>query len=221
MKDAENLIRLEDVSFSYDRGPSVIDSASLNLGEGERIGLVGHIGSGKTTILHLIVGLIKPVSGIIEVFGRERLEERDFWEVREKVGLLFQDPEDQLFCPTVLEDTAFGPLNQGKSREEALQITRETLGLLGLEDFEDRITHHLSGGEKRLVSLAAVLAMRPDVLLLDEPVAGLDPESEERITEILASLPQAMIVVSHDHSFLKSVTERSIEVVGGRLSKPR
>jgi cobalt/nickel transport system ATP-binding protein len=117
----------------------------------------------------------------------------------------------------VIEDTAFGPLNQGKSREEAAAVSREILGMLGLGGFEDRITHHLSGGEKRLVSLATVLAMKPDLLLLDEPVTGLDPDSAERITAILHTLPQAMLIVSHDQAFLGSVTSRSIRVEGGKL----
>ncbi len=217
MTEDDILIRMEDVRFVYEGGRTVLDGASFELRNGERTGLVGHVGSGKTTILHLIVGLLKPRSGLIEVFGKRRREERDFLEVRLKAGLLFQDPEDQLFCPTVLEDTAFGPLNQGKSREEAIAVSREVLGMLGLDGFEDRITHHLSGGEKRLVSLATVLAMKPDVLLLDEPVTGLDPESAGRITAILHALPQAMLIVSHDRAFLESVTMRSVRVEGGRL----
>jgi cobalt/nickel transport system ATP-binding protein len=211
------LIRMKEVVFAYDGGRVVLDGASFELRRGERVGLVGHIGTGKTTILHLIVGLLRPRSGLIEVFGRARSEERDFLDVRLRAGLLFQDPEDQLFCPTVIEDTAFGPLNQGKSRVEAAAVSREVLGMLGLDGFEDRITHHLSGGEKRLVSLATVLAMKPDLLLLDEPVTGLDPESAERITAILHTLPQAMLIVSHDQAFLRSVTSRSIRVEGGKL----
>jgi len=181
------------------------------------VGLVGAIGSGKTTLLHLVVGLLRPDSGHVEVLGRARREERDFLEVRERVGLLFQDPDDQLFCPTVQEDVAFGPLNQGKSREQAADAVQKALSLVGMEDFGDRITHHLSGGEKRLVSLATLLAMEPDVLLLDEPENGLDSDAYARVRNLMCSLPQAMIVVSHDHEFVRSVTSRCLRLEGGRV----
>ncbi len=212
------LIDFEDIVFGYeDSSRQVLQNARLSLHAGERIGLIGPIGSGKTTLLHLIVGLLMPHSGSVNVFGVPRRVERDFREVRERVGLLFQDPEDQLFCPTVLEDTAFGPLNQGKTREETSVIVAETLALLGLKGFEDRITHHLSGGEKRLVSIATVLAMNPDVLLLDEPVIGLDPDSYERIRSLILSLPQAMIIVSHDSGFIESVTTRRVRMHEGGI----
>jgi cobalt/nickel transport system ATP-binding protein len=218
MTGAGRLVSLRDIHFSHEGKRSVLAGASLDLFEGQRIGLRGHVGSGKTTILHIIMGLLRPDSGIVEVFGKLREEEKDFREVRGHVGLLFQDPDDQLFCPTVLEDTAFGPLNQGYTRDEALEISMSTLCMLGLETFGERITHHLSGGEKRLVSLATVLAMKPEVLLLDEPLSGLDPRSSERIIEILAGLTQAMIIVSHDRSFLESTTESRSIVADGIIS---
>lgn len=208
----EVLIRLDHVGFRYGQGRPVLDDVSLAIAPGERVGLVGAIGSGKTTLLHLIVGLLRPGTGSIEALGRARNQERDFREVRERVGLLFQDPDDQLFCPTVREDVAFGPLNQGKSRAVVEGAVGKALSLVGLDGFEDRITHHLSGGEKRLVSLATLLAMEPDALLLDEPESGLDPPSYERIRALLCSLPQAMIVVSHSHEFVKSVTSRILRL---------
>jgi cobalt/nickel transport system ATP-binding protein len=217
----ETLISLHDVSFCYPKGEDVLRGADLTVRVGERIGLVGPIGSGKTTLLHLIVGLLKPDAGAVEVLGHERKEEKDFWEVRERVGLLFQDPDDQLFSPTVREDIAFGPLNQGRSREETDTVVRETLATLNLDGFEDRITHHLSGGEKRLVSIATVLAMKPDVLLLDEPVNGLDEPSAQRVRELLLALPQAMVIVSHDREFLDSVTTRCVELRNGRVQEMR
>ena len=218
--DNKNLIALSGVRFLYPNGQAVLKDANLIIHPGERVGLVGAIGSGKTTLLNLVVGLLRPDHGTVEVLGRPRREERDFWEVRERVGLLFQDPDDQLFCPTVQEDIAFGPLNQGKSRSEVEVIVRRALGLVGLEGFEDRITHHLSGGEKRLVSLATVLAMEPDALLLDEPENGLDPPSYERIRSLLLSLPQAMVIVSHNVEFLQSVTTRCLRVEDGRVESP-
>ena len=211
------LISLSGVGFRHAATQPILANTSLCIVPGERVGLVGAIGSGKTTLLHLIVGLLKPDAGDVHFRGVIRREERDFWEVRERVGLLFQDPDDQLFCPTVREDIAFGPLNQGKTPEEAEAAVADALARVGLEGFEDRITHHLSGGEKRLVSLATLLAMKPDALLLDEPENGLDPAAYERIRELLCSLPQAMIVVSHNREFIRSVTSRCVRLDRGSL----
>ena len=146
-----------------------------------------------------------------------RRREKDFVEVRRRAGLLFQYPEDQLFCPTVIEDVAFGPLNLGKSREEATRIAADTLDRLGLPGYEDRITYRLSGGEERLVSLAAVLAMQPDVLLLDEPTNGLDEEHTDRLLAILDDLPQAALVVSHDSDLLRAMTSSQLRLVDGTI----
>ena len=213
----KQLVHLSDLKFHYPHERLVLDSVELSLRQGERVGLVGPIGSGKTTLLHLIVGLLKPTEGVVRVFDMPRVAERDFWEVRERVGLLFQDPDDQLFCPTVAEDVAFGPLNQGKSREETQRLVSETLTMLGLDGFEKRVTHHLSGGEKRLVSVASVLAMQPDVLLLDEPIEGLDPQTAERFTDVLLALPQTMLVVSHNKVFLDRVITRRVQLNDGRI----
>ncbi len=138
-------------------------------------------------------------------------------EVREHVGLVFQDADDQLFSPTVFEDVAFGPLNLGKTRREAEAVVERTLDRLGLGGYERRITHRLSGGEKRLVSLATVLAMEPDVLLLDEPSVGLDEEASARVVEALKALDAAMVVVSQDPDFLSQVTSRRVVLEQGRF----
>ena len=214
---SEPLLSLRGVRFAYDADRPVLEGVDLELAAGERLGLTGPNGSGKTTLLHLVVGLLRPTAGEIEAFGQVRRVERDFVEVRRRAGLLFQDPEDQLFCPTVAEDVAFGPLNLGKSREEAMALVADTLDRLGLAGYEPRITYKLSGGEKRLVSLAAVLAMEPDVLLLDEPTSGLDEEHEARLLAILADLPQALIAVSHDRDFLRKVATRQARLAGGRI----
>ncbi|MHC4713167.1 MAG: energy-coupling factor ABC transporter ATP-binding protein [Planctomycetota bacterium] len=214
---SDPLIELRGVEFSYDSARVVLKDLDLALNPGERLGLVGPVGCGKTTVLHLIVGLVKPTRGTITAFGSERREEAEFHEVRRRAGLVFQEPDDQLFCPTVLEDVAFGPLNLGRTREEALSVASETLRLLNLEGFEERVTYDLSGGEKRLVSIATVLAMQPDVLLLDEPTTGLDEESKSRVAGILRGLPQAMIIVSHEHEFVRDLTTRTAFLEGGRI----
>jgi len=143
MQAAEPLVKLEGISFRYPGGPAVIEDLSFALSAQDRIGIVAPNGSGKTTLLHIIMGLLKPSSGKLELFGREMVSEKDFREGRRQVGLLFQDADDQLFSPTVLEDVAFGPLNMGKTREEAIAVSRETLAYLGLAGFEEKITFKL------------------------------------------------------------------------------
>jgi len=211
------LIRAEQVSYSYPQRGMVLDQADLRLYKGEKISLEGSNGAGKTTLLNLLVGLNKPKAGSIYAFGKQRIVESDFIEVRSKAGFLFQDPDDQLFCPTVLEDVAFGPMNQGKTPEEAKAISLEVLDCLGMAGFEERVTHQLSGGEKRLVTLASVMAMKPEVLLLDEPSNALDKEARIRLIEVLQSLPQAMIIISHEPSFLDALVTRRTRLEGGKV----
>ena len=212
------VIRLRNVGFGYEPARPVLQGIHFELMPGDRIGLTGPNGCGKTTLLHLMVGLIHPTCGEVEAFGELRRSEKDFREVRRRVGLLFQDSDDQLFCPTVREDVAFGPLNLGKPPNEALSIARSTLAQVGLAGYEDRITYKLSGGEKRLVALATVLAMEPETLLLDEPVAGLDETAEAQITEILAELPLDMVVASHNRAFLDRVRNKAFHFRDGHLT---
>jgi cobalt/nickel transport system ATP-binding protein len=214
---SEPLIRFHDVDFAYAADRPVLSQCNFRLDAGQRMALVGPNGSGKTTLLHLIVGLLRPSSGEVEAFGRVRRSEADFHDVRRRAGLLFQETDDQLFCPTVAEDVAFGPLNLGRPRPEVREIVAETLQSVGLPGYEARITYRLSTGEKRLVALATVLAMQPEVLLLDEPASGLDESSTERLVGLLAELPQAMVIVSHDRELLGRTTARSLRLRDGRL----
>jgi len=199
----EPLIEMQNITFAYPGASQpVFQSFNYQLLPGRHIGLVGPNGCGKTTMLHLIMGLLRPQAGKIFIFGEEVKKEQDFVGVRQKVGLLFQNADDQLFCPTVLEDVAFGPLNQGKPAAEAVRLARETLAQLGLEGFEDRVTYKLSGGEKKLVALATVLAMQPQLLLLDEPTSGLDTDTKHRLVHLLQDLDIAYMIVSHEDAFL-------------------
>ncbi|MCR4414704.1 MAG: energy-coupling factor ABC transporter ATP-binding protein [Thermoguttaceae bacterium] len=211
------LVRLSDIAFAYDPDRPVLAACDFWLEPGERVALVGPNGSGKTTLLSMIVGLVRPSGGTVEVLGKPRVREADFHEVRRRVGFLFQDADDQLFCPTVAEDVAFGPLNLGVPRHEIRALVARTLDSLGLAGYEDRITYKLSGGEKRLVALATVLAMQPEALLLDEPTAGLDEASVARVEGILAGLPQAMVLVSHHRGFLGRLATRRVRLERGRL----
>lgn len=199
-------------------GRAVLDRVSMSLDAGERLALVGDNGAGKTTLLRTLVGLEAASAGRIVAFGTERRREADFREVRIRAGFLFQDPDDQLFSPTVIEDVAFGPLNLGMDTDAALAGARAVLDRLGLAALEDRITHRLSGGEKRLVSLASVLAMEPQVLLLDEPTNALDERHSARLIELLAGLDVAMVIVSHDRLFLEKLATRAVWLAGGRLA---
>ncbi|WDN88724.1 cobalt/nickel transport system ATP-binding protein [Desulfosarcina sp. BuS5] len=216
--DRNNLvINLTDICYSYPGGKKVLDNLNLELCQGRKLGLVGPNGGGKTTLLHIIMGLLKPSSGSIEIFGQPVVDEKDFKKIRQKTGLLFQDSDDQLFSPTVLEDVAFGPLNLGKTKEEAVETAKKTLNFLGLSGFEDRVTYKLSGGEKRLVSLATVLAMEPEILLLDEPTTGLDDATKARIVDLLEKLPLSLIMISHESDLLERITDSIINLENGRI----
>ena len=216
--DSNNLIiNLTDISFSYPGGPEILDKLNLQFSRNEKTGLMGPNGSGKTTLFHIIMGLLKPLSGNIEIFGKPAKEEKDFIDVRKRIGLLFQDADDQLFSPTVLEDVAFGPLNLGKSKDEAIDIARKTLEFLDLAGFEDRITYKLSGGEKRLVSLATVLAMEPEILLLDEPTTGLDEKTKTKIKKTLRELDLSYILISHEFDLLSEITDSIYTMDKGKI----
>jgi len=211
------LLRLDNVSVSRD-GVAVLRDVSLTLKAGERLALVGANGAGKSTLMRTIVGLQRPDGGTIEAFGRVRAKEADFHEVRLRAAYLFQDADDQLFCPTVIEDVAFGPLNIGLEEGQAYARARETLAAFGLSHLEERITRRLSGGEKRLVCLAGLMAMDPDILLLDEPTNSLDEANVAALIDILAGLDKTMIIVSHDRSALERIATRALLLQDGRLA---
>lgn len=210
---------LNDIHFGYPGLDPVLEGASMQLHAGERLSLVGPNGAGKSTLLKIIMGLLTPTQGSVSAFGKTCAQEADFHEMRRRIGFVFQDADDQLFCPTVAEDVAFGPLNLGKSKAQALAIVDEVLSRLGLLHLRDRVTHKLSGGEKRLVTLATVLAMEPDVLILDEPTNALDPENYARLTEILKGLDQAILLVSHDPDFRNEIAPQNYHLVGRKLER--
>ncbi|WP_346914150.1 ABC transporter ATP-binding protein [uncultured Roseibium sp.] len=211
------LLSLTDVTVSRD-GKPVLGSLSLELSPGERLAIVGPNGAGKTTLLRTIVGLERADEGTVHLFGTECATEKQFRVQRPKIGFLFQDSDDQLFCPTVIEDVAFGPLNIGCSEAEATDRALEVLEGLGIAHLADRVSHKLSGGEKRLVCLAGLFAMRPDVLLLDEPTNGVDDENGRRLRAALNGFAGAMILVSHDSAFVAGLATRAMILKGGSLA---
>ena len=211
------LIQLKDIDYTTPNGRQLFDKLDFEMQEGDRIGLIAPNGSGKTTLFHIIMGLLKPTAGQIKLLGRPMSSEKDFVTVRPVIGLLFQDADDQLFNPTVLEDVAFGPLNLGQSRAQAIATAKRTLASLGMEDFEERVTFQLSGGEKRMVALATILAMRPKVLLLDEPSAGLDEQTKRHLIRVLSDLQTSYVVVSHEYDFIDEITEIIHSIRDGRV----
>jgi cobalt/nickel transport system ATP-binding protein len=213
----EFLIDLENVSFSYPGQGPVLDRLNFQLRKGERLGLIGPNGSGKSTFMHLLMGLIKPDSGSVRLFGKPMAGEKDFKQARKRLGFVFQNADDQLFSPTVIEDVAFGLLNNGKTPKEAVTLSKKILRALDLDGFEDRITYKLSGGEKKLVSLATVLVMEPEVLLLDEPTTGLDEQTVKRIADLLNELDIGYVVVSHEFDFLAKTTGDIFAMKNGQI----
>jgi len=213
------LVEVQNVTFSYQgRKHPIFEEMNFSL-EREKIGLIGPNGSGKTTLFHIIMGLLVPRKGSVLFKGNTVHDEKGFQELRKSIGLLFQDADDQLFSPTVLEDVAFGPLNLGFSPEEAREISRQTLSNLGLSNFEPRITHKLSGGEKKLVSLATILAMKPELLLLDEPTNNLDQETRFRLIDILNNLDLSYAIISHDWDFLEKTTREVYAIEKGAVTQ--
>jgi cobalt/nickel transport system ATP-binding protein len=217
MTNTPPLLELRNISFSHtNKSPTILEQLNFSLTH-EHIGIIGPNGCGKTTLFQIIMGLLQADTGDVLLEGEIMRGEQDFRKLRRKLGFLFQHSDDQLFSPTVLEDVAFGPLNMGKTAEEAQEISIQTLERLGLQGFEDRITHKLSGGEKKLVALATILSMQPKLLLLDEPSNNLDPATRDRLITILQDLNQAHIIISHDLDFLASTCSRLYNITDKQL----
>ncbi len=213
------LLEITDLSHSFAQRGKVLDKVSFTLNSGEKLALTGANGAGKTTLLQLLVGLIPRQSGDILSLAQLQKTEADFVQLRQRVGLVFQDPDDQLFCPSVLEDVMFGPLNQGFTVLEASQSAQKILEQLALQHLADRMASELSGGEKRLVTLAAVLVMQPKVLLLDEPTNALDTQAKQKLLTLLQGLDQAMLIISHDQPFLQQLATGSLELKDAKLTR--
>lgn len=212
------LFALNQVSFSYPQANApVLREASFAFEAGERLGLYGPNGSGKSTFFLLVTGLLKPDAGQILFHDAPIAAEQDFRLLRREVGLVLQNAEDQLFHPTVLEDLAFGPLNLGLKPAAARERAESTLATLGLSHLAARLTHQLSGGEKRLIALASMLSMQPQALLLDEPTNDLDPAHQKKLVQILHQLDLGWIVISHDFDFLRQCCTAFMTIAGGQL----
>jgi cobalt/nickel transport system ATP-binding protein len=197
--------------------PPALDDVSFSVGTGEKIALTGNNGAGKSTLLLTLVGILIPEKGKIILNGREP-DRNSLGALRKHIGLVLQNPDDQLFMPTVYDDVAFGLRSHGKPEAETARIVHGVMEKLGIGGLGERLSGRLSGGEKRLAALAGVLAMQPDILLLDEPAAFLDPPSRGRLTGILAELPQAMILATHDRDLAEILCNRELRLERGRLT---
>jgi cobalt/nickel transport system ATP-binding protein len=205
------------VRFRYPDGHEALRGFNLRVGADERVALLGPNGAGKTTFALHLNGIHVPDAGVVRIAGLD-VTEPNFPDVRRRVGLVFQDANDQLFMPTVGEDVAFGPANLGLRGEELDARVAEALAAVGAAGLAERAPHHLSGGERRRVALATVLAMRPDVLVLDEPTSGLDPAGHRELVAVLQSLPMTQLVITHDLPFALELCERTVVVDGGRVA---
>jgi len=212
-------IEVRNLCFRYSDRTEALRGATFSIAEGECVGLIGPNGAGKSTLLLHLNGLL-PESwpGATSVFIQGTpVSPENLHDIRRKVGLLFQDPNDQLFCPTVLEDVAFGPQQFGLIDAEVDRLVSSALAQVGLTGYENRAPHHLSAGEKRRVCLAGVLACQPSILVLDEPTASLDPKGRRELTDLLRRIPITKLIATHDLQFVVEVCSRVIVLDCGRV----
>jgi cobalt/nickel transport system ATP-binding protein len=209
-------LAVSELSFNYPDGTPVLHSVDFHVHPGERVALLGPNGAGKTTLVLHLNGIFSPNSGSVTVAGLPATEE-NIHEIRRRTGLVFQDPDDQLFMPTVRQDVAFGPANFGVQGAELDDRVREALEAVGMLEVAERPPHHLSLGQRRRVAVATVLAMQPEILVLDEPSSNLDPASRHELAHILEALDITMLMVTHDLPYALELCERALVINNGRI----
>jgi cobalt/nickel transport system ATP-binding protein len=212
---SEPIITIRNLFFEYPNGHPALQDVSLTVQPGEKIALIGQNGAGKSTFLLHLNGILQG-TGEITVSGLA-LKKQFLKQIRAKVGLVFQSPDDQLFSPTVFEDVAFGPIYMGLPEKEILERVTQALADVEMSGFSERVTYHLSMGEKKRIAIATVLAMQPEILVFDEPTAGLDPRARRNLIRLIEKLPQTLIVATHDLDFARRSFTRVILMNHGRL----
>jgi cobalt/nickel transport system ATP-binding protein len=212
----DSAISFDGFSHTYEDGTVAVEDITFSVSAGESAGLIGHNGSGKTTLLMHIVGILEP-DCCVSVDGMP-VSKSTLKDIRKKVGYVFQDPRDQLFMSTVAEDVAFGPLNSDMDPHEALHTAEHALESVGLAGFGERISYHLSGGEMRRAAIATVLAMSPEVIVMDEPSSGLDPRAKRELAALIKELDCTKLISSHDLDFIRACTDRVILINNGKLA---
>lgn len=219
---ARVVIKTENMSFTYPDGTPALQNINMEILEGERAAIIGSNGAGKSTLFSHFNGILRPTSGLIKIDGEPASYKKDdLIKIRQKVGMVFQNPDDQLFSPTVEEDVAFGPMNLGLPDEEVERRVKESLEAVGMEDSERKAPHHLSGGQKKRVAIAGILAMKPDIMVLDEPTTGLDPHGVEQVMDILYDLNlkknMSIIISSHDVEMVTEFATKIFVLHGGEI----
>jgi cobalt/nickel transport system ATP-binding protein len=214
---AEPAVAVNALNYRYPGGGAALDGVSFAVSAGESVGIVGPNGAGKTTLFLCLCGVLSARPGMVRVAGLDPADPVQRKQLPRRVGVVFQDSDDQLFNATVSEDVAFGPLNLGLPPDEVRKRVEESLARVGLAGYGERVPYHLSGGEKRRAALAGVLAMRPDVLLLDEPSIFLDPRGRRELIALVNALPGTRLVASHDLEMVVETCRRVLVIDGGRL----
>ena len=210
-----SVVKVKDLSFSYPDGHVALRGVSLKLCPGDKVALVGPNGAGKSTLMLHLNGILNG-NGDIDV-GGVRLTKDNLPAIRAMVGLVFQNPDDQLFSPTVFDDVAFGPLHMGLPEAEVMERVEKALEAVRMSTYRDRLSHHLSVGEKKRIAIATVLSMDPRILILDEPSAGLDPRARRTLINLLRELPITMLVSTHDMALVRELFPRTVIMDDGRV----
>jgi len=213
---SHHMVEFKNVSFRYPDGTEALKGIHFRITHGESVGIIGANGAGKSTLIQHMNGCLMPTSGSVTI-GDLLLTRKTRREIRRKVGIVFENPDDQLFMPTVFDDIAFGPLNLGMDETHVRERVHEALSMVHGLDLRDKPPHHLSAGQKRAVAIAAVMAMEPDILAMDEPAANLDPRSRRLLITLLKTFSHSKIIASHDLDLILDVCERCIVIKDGKV----
>ena len=215
------MLEVRDIKYSYNNDYQALKGVSLKIEKGEMVALLGKNGAGKSTLFLHLNGIYEPDEGKVFIDGEElKYDKKSLLKFRQKVGIVFQNPDDQIFAPTVEEDVAFGPLNLGLSMEEVQDRVEEALERVGMSGFEKTAPHHLSGGQKKRVAIAGILAMKPEIMVLDEPTAGLDPQGVTNLVKLLKELNDegiTIVISTHEVDLVPDYANRVFVLVGGEL----
>jgi cobalt/nickel transport system ATP-binding protein len=212
----EEIISIEDLTYAYPDGRQALTGINLAVRRGESVALIGPNGAGKSTLLLHLNGILRSEEKV-KIFSRP-VSDKNLKEVRRRIGLVFQNPDDQLFSATVFDDVAFGPMNLGYSEAEVRQAVTAALAKVGMSGFEHRSSHHLSLGERKRIAIATILSMSPEVMVLDEPTSNLDPKGKWQLIDLLLALPVTRIIATHDLELVAALCQRVVILDGGRIA---
>lgn len=211
----------ENLSFTYPDGTQALKNINIEIEKGEKVAIIGPNGAGKSTLFSHFNGLTEPTSGCVKIEGKAISFEKDeLLKVRQKVGIVFQDPNDQLFAPTVKEDIAFGPMNLGLSYDEVEKRVEDALKMVGMENYENKTPHHLSGGQQKRIAIAGIIAMKPEIMILDEPTTGLDPQGALKIMNLLSELNKegiTIVISTHDVDLISQYVNKIFVMADGEI----